>query len=114
MLAQGGMTPLQVIRSATINGAAYLGMDKEIGSLEKGKLADLVIMNQNPLDDIRNSDNIKYVMVNGRLYDADTMNETTTGGRLRLPFWWQQSHGSGGIMPVGNTGTYQFMSDNGD
>jgi len=58
MLALGGFTPLQALRCATMNGAAYLGMDKEIGSLEAGKLADLVILNQNPLDDICNSDNI--------------------------------------------------------
>lgn len=114
MLAQGGMSPMQVLRSATINGAAYLGMDKEIGSLEKGKLADLVILNQNPLDDIRNSDNIKYVMVNGRLYDADTMNETGSGNKLRMNFWWQQSHGSGIVLPVNNTETYQFTSDSSD
>jgi imidazolonepropionase-like amidohydrolase/Tol biopolymer transport system component len=114
MLAQGGMSPMQVLRSATINGAAYLGMDKEIGSLEKGKLADLVIMNQNPLDDIRNSDNIKYVMVNGRLYGADTMNETGSGNKLRMNFWWQQSHGSGIVLPVNNTETYQFTSDSSD
>jgi len=114
MLAQGGMSPMQVLRSATINGATYLGMDKEIGSLERGKLADLVIINQNPLDDIRNSDNIKYVMVNGRLYDADTMNETGSGNKLRMNFWWQQSHGSGIVLPVNNTETYQFTSDSSD
>jgi imidazolonepropionase-like amidohydrolase len=114
MLGQGGMSPMQVLRSATINGAAYLGMDKEIGSLEKGKLADLVILNQNPLDDIRNSDNIKYVMVNGRLYDADTKNETGSGNKLRMNFWWQQSHGSGIVLPVNNTETYQFTSDSSD
>lgn len=56
MLAQGGMTPLQAIRCATVNGAAYLGMSKEIGSLEVGKLADLIVMDANPLDDIRNSE----------------------------------------------------------
>lgn len=114
MLAQGGMSPMQVLRSATINGAAYLGMDKEIGSLEKGKLADLVILNRNPLDDIRNSDNIKYVMVNGRLFDADTMNETGSGNKLRMNFWWQQGHGNGIALPVNNTETYQFTSDSSD
>jgi len=114
MLAQGGMSPMQVLRSATINGAAYLGMDKEIGSLEKGKLADLVILNRNPLDDIRNSDNIKYVMVNGRLFDADTMNETGSGNKLRMNFWWQQGHGNGITLPVNNTETYQFTSDSSD
>jgi imidazolonepropionase-like amidohydrolase/Tol biopolymer transport system component len=114
MLAQGGMTPLQVIRCATMNGASYLGMDKEIGSLEKGKLADLIVLNQNPLDDIRTSDNIKYVMVNGRLYDSDTMNEIGNRDKLRQRFWWQQNRGDSVILPVGNTETYLFMSESGD
>src|SRR5699024_9524433 len=75
MMVQGGMSPLQAIRAATLNGASYLGMSKEIGSLEPGKLGDLMIIDANPLDDIRNSEKIKYVMINGRLYDSLTMNE---------------------------------------
>ncbi|MDB5004654.1 MAG: translocation protein TolB [Mucilaginibacter sp.] len=114
MLAQGGMTPLQVIRCATINGASYLGMDKEIGSLEKGKLADLIVLNQNPLDDIRNSNNIKYVMINGRLYDSDSMNEIGNHEKVRMRFWWQQNRGESVTLPVGNTETYLFSSENGD
>jgi len=114
MLWQGGMTPMQAIRCATINGASYLGMDKEIGSLENGKLADLIVMNQNPLDDIRNSNNIKYVMVNGRLYDSETMNEIGNREKLRQHFWWQQSHGESVTLPVGNTETYLYSSQDGD
>ncbi|WP_317044590.1 amidohydrolase family protein [Mucilaginibacter auburnensis] len=114
MLGQGGMSAMQILRSATINGAAYLGMDKEIGSIERGKLADMVILNQNPLEDIRHSDNIKYVMVNGRMYDTDTMNEVGSGNKIRLNFWWQQSRGGGVVLPVNNTETYQFTSDNSD
>jgi Tol biopolymer transport system component/imidazolonepropionase-like amidohydrolase len=114
MLAQGGMTPMQAIRCATMNGASYLGMDKEIGSLEKGKLADLIVLNQNPLDDIRNSDNIKYVMVNGRLYDSNTMNEIGNHEKLRKRFWWQLNRGDSVNLPVGNTETYLFMSQDGD
>jgi imidazolonepropionase-like amidohydrolase/Tol biopolymer transport system component len=109
MLAQGGMTPLQAIRCATINGAAYLGMDKEIGSLEPGKLADLVIMNESPLDDIRNSEKIKYVMVNGRLYDSDSMNEIGNRDKPRLHFWWQMTHGDMSALPVNNSETWQYM-----
>lgn len=114
MLAQGGFSPLQALRCATINGAAYLGMDKEIGSLEAGKLADLVILNQNPLDDIRNSDNIKYVMVNGRLFDSDSMNEIGNTDKPRLRFWWQLGTGNLMSMPVGNTETYLFGSSDGE
>jgi imidazolonepropionase-like amidohydrolase/Tol biopolymer transport system component len=114
MLAQGGMSPLQVIRCATINGAGYLGMDKEIGSLEVGKLADLVIMNENPLDDIRNSEKIKYVMVNGRLYDADSMNEIGNHDKPRIRFWWQMNRGDMANLPVGNLETYTYTVQDGD
>lgn len=90
MLAQGGMKPLQVIEAATIAGARYLGMDSEIGSLEPGKLADLVVMEQNPLSDIRNTESIRYVMVNGRLYDARSMDEVGNQPRKRAPFYWER------------------------
>jgi Tol biopolymer transport system component/imidazolonepropionase-like amidohydrolase len=114
MLVQGGMTPLQAIRCATINGAAYLGMDKEIGSLEVGKLADLIVINDNPLTDIRNSDKIKYVMVNGRLYNADNMNEIGNRYKIRGRFWWQLNHGDTINLPIGNRETYLFTSEDGD
>jgi imidazolonepropionase-like amidohydrolase len=114
MLTQGGMTPIQAIRCATMNGASYLGMDKEIGSLELGKLADLIVLNANPLDDIRNSEKIKYVMVNGRLYDADSMNEIGNREKPRLPFWWQLNRGAISGLPGLNTETYQFTVQDGD
>ncbi|MBE9661737.1 amidohydrolase family protein [Mucilaginibacter myungsuensis] len=114
MLEQGKMTPLQAIRCATLNGAAYLGMEKEIGSLEVGKLADLIVMNENPLDDIRNSEKIKYVMANGRLYDADSMNEVRTRDKPRLRFWWQMNRGDMSALPVNNTETWTYTSEHGD
>ena len=105
---------MEVIRAATLNGAAYLGLDKEIGSLEVGKLADLVVMNDNPLEEIRNSERIKYVMVNGRLYDADSMNEIGNREKPRQRFWWQLNRGAISDLPVGNTETYQFTVQDGD
>ena len=99
MLQQGGMTNLQALRSATLNGAAYLGMDKEIGSIEAGKLADLLVLDKNPLQDIRNSESIRYTMVNGRLYDAENMNEAGNYKRQRLPFFFEQE-GSGNAWPM--------------
>jgi imidazolonepropionase-like amidohydrolase/Tol biopolymer transport system component len=108
MLAQGGMSPLQAIRAATINGASYLGMDKEIGSLEVGKLADLVIMDANPLEDIRNSEKIKYVMINGRLYDSMTMNELISREKIRGKMWFEMGSGSSYSLPTGTSETWTY------
>lgn len=108
MLAQGGMTPLQAIKAATINGAAYLGMDKEIGSLEVGKLADLIVMEANPLEDIRNSEKIKYVMINGRLYDSMTMNELISREKIRGKLWFEMGSGNGYSQPTGLSETWTF------
>jgi len=66
---------MEVLRCATMNPALTLGLDREIGSLEPGKLADLVILNDNPLENIRNTDSVHSVMLNGRLYDASTMDQ---------------------------------------
>jgi imidazolonepropionase-like amidohydrolase/Tol biopolymer transport system component len=114
MLAQGGMTPLQAIRCATMNGASYLGMDKEIGSLETGKLADLVIMESNPLDDIRNSEKIKYVMVNGRLYDSMTMNELLSREKMRGKLWFEIGKNSAFSRPAGESETWTYTVPNCD
>lgn len=91
MMEQGGMAPLQALKTATINPAKSLGLDDWIGSLEAGKLADLVIMDANPLDNIRNTEKISYVMVNGRLYDTDTMNEIGNYDMPRGKFYWEVS-----------------------
>ena len=95
MLQMGGLTPLQAIRCATQNGADYIGMGNQIGSLEKGKLADLVVMEKNPLEDIRNTESIINVMVNGRLYDAETMNEIGNYNNKRSKFYWENGKSSG-------------------
>jgi imidazolonepropionase-like amidohydrolase len=89
MLQQGGMTNHEALKSATINGAEYLGMEQSIGSLEKGKLADLVVMDKNPLENIQNSETIKYTMVNGVLYDAETMDEYFNKEKKHSRFFWQ-------------------------
>jgi imidazolonepropionase-like amidohydrolase/Tol biopolymer transport system component len=89
MLQQGGMTPMEALRAATIDGARYLGLDGDLGSVEKGKLADLVVMDRNPLENIRDSDSVSMVMLNGRLYDAKTLNEIGNRPKERLPFWFE-------------------------
>lgn len=108
MFAQGGMSSLQAIRSATLNGAEHLGMAKEIGSLESGKLADMLILDANPLDDIRNTEKIKYVIINGRVYDTETMNETISREKARNLFWWQMSRSESYSIPTGDVETYTF------
>lgn len=93
MFAQGGMTPLQALRAGTLSGAEYLGMDKDIGSLEPGKLADLLVLDANPLENIRNTTSIRYTIANGRVFEAMTMNEL--GKPAPKPFWFQQPGGEG-------------------
>jgi imidazolonepropionase-like amidohydrolase len=90
MFHQGGMTEMEALRTATINGAKYIGMDHELGSIEEGKLSDLIVLDGNPLEDIRQTENVRYTMVNGRLYDSATMNEIGNHPQKRLPFWWEQ------------------------
>lgn len=99
MLQQGGMSNLQALRCATLNGAKYLGMDKEIGSLAVGKLADLIVLDKNPLENIQNTENIRYVMINGRLFEAETLNEVGNYSKKRTKFWFElpgaQTSGAG-------------------
>jgi Tol biopolymer transport system component/imidazolonepropionase-like amidohydrolase len=90
MLGQGGFTNFEALRAFTIDGADHLGFAKDLGSLETGKKADLVILDGNPLEDLKASSRTSHVMVNGRLFDATTMAEI--GGReTPAPtFYWQR------------------------
>lgn len=95
MMAQGGMTPMEALRTATINPAISLGLDDHIGSLKAGKLADIIVLDKNPLDNIYNTESVRYTMVNGRLFDAETMNETGNYNNERGKFYWENGKNSG-------------------
>jgi imidazolonepropionase-like amidohydrolase len=82
---QGGMSNMEALKSATINPARMLGFDAHIGSIGEGKLADLLVLGSNPLDDIHNTEDIDLVMVNGRLYDARTMDQVGNHPATRPP-----------------------------
>jgi Tol biopolymer transport system component len=73
--ASGGATPREVLRAATMGSSEVIGRVKEIGSLEPGKFADILILARDPLQDIRNARALREVMKNGRLYDAETLDE---------------------------------------
>ncbi|MFN2385338.1 MAG: amidohydrolase family protein [Thermoanaerobaculia bacterium] len=88
MLVQGGMTPHQALRSATLSGAKYLGMDRDLGSIEPGKLADFAVIDGDPLADIRQSEKVLYTVINGKVYDAATLNEPGSSGK-RPGYWWE-------------------------
>ncbi|TRZ41177.1 amidohydrolase family protein [Robertkochia solimangrovi] len=89
MLVQGGMSNHNALKAATINGANYIGAGNDIGSLKAGKLADLIVLSENPLDDIHNTESIEKVMVNGRLYDTETMNEIGNYDNPRPPLYFE-------------------------
>jgi imidazolonepropionase-like amidohydrolase/Tol biopolymer transport system component len=95
MMAQGGMTPMEALRTATVNPAKSLGLDSYVGSLKAGKLADLIVMDKNPLENIYNTESIKYTMVNGRLYDSETMNEIGNYSKPHSRFYWELNKNAG-------------------
>jgi Tol biopolymer transport system component len=88
-MASGGLSNHDALRVATIMGAEGIGLGRDLGSIEPGKLADLVVLDANPLDNIRNTNTVRYVMINGRLYNADTLAETYLRVRPAPRFYWQ-------------------------
>ncbi len=90
MLVQGGMTTHEALRAATLDGAGYLGLDGDLGSIEAGKLADIIVLEKNPLEDIRNSEHIRYTVVNGRVFDARSMDQLGNHPSKRARFYFEQ------------------------
>ena len=90
MFAQGGMTNLEALKTATINPAKTFAVDHQLGSIKKGKLADLIVIDGNPLKDIRVTDKVTHTMVNGKLFDAETMNQLNGYKAKRKPFYFEK------------------------
>jgi imidazolonepropionase-like amidohydrolase/Tol biopolymer transport system component len=89
-LTHGGMSPMNALKAATINGAIYLGMDDDLGSIEAGKLADIAVMDENPLEQIENSDSVSLTVINGVVYDASTMDQLWPQEVERGKFYFQR------------------------
>mgnify|MGYP002648721330 CR=1 FL=1 len=92
------MSARTALAMGTMHGARCLGRQDEVGSLEPGKLADLVVLDADPTVDIRNSEKVAKVMIGGRLYDAATLNEEVTGTRKRAPYYWEMGNANGGAV----------------
>ena len=80
---------VEALTVASLHGAYFIGLDHETGSIEEGKLADLIVLNSDPLDNIKNTADIAYVMKAGRLYDDDTLDEIWPEQREYGPLPWR-------------------------
>ena len=75
LLVIAGLSPVEALRSATLNPAKFFGLDQTLGTIEQGKIADLVLLDANPLTDIRNTQRINAVVSNGRLFDRKALDK---------------------------------------
>ena len=99
LLASGGMSNHDVLRVATVFGAEAIGYEKDLGSIEPNKLADIVILDRNPLKDISATQTIAYVMKNGVLYKGETLDEVWPNQKpLPIPWTMQRANESGAVI----------------
>ena len=90
-LQSGGMSPHEALQCATIFGAEAIGLQQDVGSLEVGKLADLVVLEGNPLADIRQTNSIQMVMKNGELFHGETLDRIWPAEqKLEKQYWWDR------------------------
>src|SRR5262249_31266765 len=78
LMVIAGVPPVEALRSATLNPAKFLGLDKTLGTIEQGKIADLVLLEADPLEDVRNTQRINSVISNGRLFDRKALDKMLT------------------------------------
>jgi len=79
LLVEAGFSPLEAIRIATLNGARYLGRDKQVGSLAPGKQADLIVVRGDPSRDIKDIENVETVFKDGMGYDPEKLIASARG-----------------------------------
>jgi len=94
-VASGGMKNIDALRTATILGAEALGLDTDIGSIESGKMADILILDKNPLEDLKNTNTLTHVIKNGVVYDANTLDEIAPKQKKAETFHWQTKKPTG-------------------
>ena len=90
-----------LLRMATLGGAEALGMEDQVGSIEPGKLADLIVFSKDPLADIHNTNSVKYVMKNGEMFEGATMDEVWPEQKPLAPLWWWKDKPTGSASTVG-------------
>ena len=94
---------MAALRLATIGSATSLGRDEDLGSIEPGKLADFIVLDRDPLENIRNTASIHMVVKNGEVYDADTLDRRWPDPRPLAQQWWQGENPTyrDGTAPLG-------------
>ena len=89
-LGSGGLTPHETLRAATLFGAEAIGLTEDLGSLAPGKLADIQILDADPLEDITNTNSVRYVMLNGELFDANSLEALWPVAKPAPELFWEE------------------------